>query len=92
MCVKPFTLYVGGLPPETDSEALAKIFVEYGELVAARVVMRPSTSTCRGFCYVTFVTDRAAAIDNYNTYIAKGGPYSDAARAGVARLNWVPAK
>jgi RNA recognition motif-containing protein len=60
--VKAFTLYVGGLPPETDSAALAELFAEYGELVAARVVMRPSTKTCRGFGYVTFVTGRAAAI------------------------------
>ncbi len=57
-----FTLYVGGLPPETDSDALAKLFAEYGELHAARVIMRPATNRCRGFGYVTFVTDRAAAL------------------------------
>lgn len=49
------TLYVGGLPPETDSQALQALFAAYGELSAARVIMRPSTGTCRGFGYVTFV-------------------------------------
>jgi RNA recognition motif-containing protein len=57
-----FTLYVGGLPPETDSRALEQLFAEYGELAAARVVMRPSTNSCRGFGYVTFVTLRAATL------------------------------
>jgi RNA recognition motif-containing protein len=54
------TLYVGGLPPETDSDALASMFAEFGELSAARVVMRPSTGRCRGFGYVTFATREAA--------------------------------
>jgi RNA recognition motif-containing protein len=57
-----FTLYVGGLPPETDSGALAEMFAEFGELHAARVVMRPSTNKCRGFGYVTFVTAAAASL------------------------------
>lgn len=48
------TLYVGGLPPNTDSAALRAMFVEFGELDAARVVMRSSTGRCRGFGYVTF--------------------------------------
>jgi RNA recognition motif-containing protein len=54
------TLYVGGLPPETDSDALRRMFATYGELAAARVVMRPSTGRCRGFGYVTFHTREAA--------------------------------
>jgi cold-inducible RNA-binding protein len=53
------TLYVGGLPPETDSQALRELFAEYGELRAARVVMR--SGVCRGFGYVTFATDEGAA-------------------------------
>ena len=55
------TLYVGGLPPETDSEALRALFGEYGDLEAARVVMRSSTGRCRGFGYVSFACARAAA-------------------------------
>jgi RNA recognition motif-containing protein len=54
------TLYVGGLPPETDSEALRRMFAEFGDLAAARVVMRPSDGRCRGFGYVTFRTREAA--------------------------------
>jgi heterogeneous nuclear ribonucleoprotein A1/A3 len=54
------TLYVGGLPPETDSEALRRMFARFGELAAARVVMRSSTGRCRGFGYVTFRTGEAA--------------------------------
>ena len=56
------TLYVGGLPPETDSDALKIMFAEFGELTAARVVMRSTTGRCRGFGYVTFVTEHAATI------------------------------
>lgn len=56
------TLYVGGLPPETDTDALTIMFAAYGELAAARVVMRSTTGRCRGFGYVTFVTAQAAAI------------------------------
>lgn len=58
----PSTLYVGGLPPDMDSGALGTLFCEFGALVAARVVMRPSTNTCRGFGYVTFVSEAAARL------------------------------
>lgn len=54
------TLYVGGLPPDTNSSALRSLFASFGPLVDARVIMRPNTSRCRGFGYVTFET-RAAA-------------------------------
>lgn len=56
------TLYVGGLPPAMDSAALGALFRGFGELTAARVVMRPSTNTCRGFGYVTFLTAQAAEL------------------------------
>lgn len=56
------TLYVGGLPADMDSGALETLFREFGDLQAARVVMRPSTNTCRGFGYVTFVTEAAARL------------------------------
>jgi hypothetical protein len=42
--------------------------------------------------WVSREPDRLAAIENYDKYIAMGGVYIDAARAGVARLNWIPAK
>lgn len=56
------TLYVGGLPPDMDSAALDTLFRAYGDLAAARVVMRPSTNMCRGFGYVTFLSEAAARI------------------------------
>jgi hypothetical protein len=34
--------------------------------------------------------DRTAAIDNYQRYVAIGGPYAVQAREGLTRLNWVP--
>ncbi|MBX7084152.1 MAG: RNA-binding protein [Nannocystaceae bacterium] len=62
MLPRPHTLYVGGLPPEMDSVGLASLFRDYGELAAARVIMRPSTNLCRGFGYVSFVTAAAAEL------------------------------
>ena len=34
--------------------------------------------------------DRAGAIENYERYLTFSGPYADAARAGLTRLNWTP--
>jgi VWFA-related protein len=34
--------------------------------------------------------DRQTAIEHYERYLALNGPYADAARAGLTRLNWVP--
>src|SRR5262249_25910223 len=34
--------------------------------------------------------DRQPAIEHYERYLALTGPYGDAARAGLTRLNWVP--
>ncbi len=56
------TLYVGGLPPDTDSDVLHAMFSEFGELRSARVVMRPSTNMCRGFGYVEFCEATAAIV------------------------------
>jgi cold-inducible RNA-binding protein len=53
------TLYVGGLPPETDTDALRGLFADFGDLRDARVIMR--SGVCRGFGYVTFATEQAAA-------------------------------
>jgi RNA recognition motif-containing protein len=74
------TLYVGGLPPETDSDALRTMFSEFGELSAARVVMRSTTGRCRGFGYVTFVTTRAAIVAK----LALDGRLMDGGRLRVA--------
>jgi len=34
--------------------------------------------------------DRQTAIEHYERYLSLNGPYADAARAGLTRLNWVP--
>lgn len=34
-------------------------------------------------------SDRTNAVDNYQRYIEMSGPYTDAARAGLTRLNWI---
>lgn len=73
-------MYVGGLPPETDTDALKTIFAEYGEVADARVVMRSTTGRCRGFGYVTFMTARAASIAK----AAVDGRLMDGARLRVA--------
>lgn len=74
------TLYVGGLPADMDSDALVGLCREFGEVEAARVVMRPSTQTCRGFGYVTFVTGAAADLARG----ALDGRWLGAARLRVA--------
>jgi RNA recognition motif-containing protein len=56
------------------------MFAEFGELAAARVVMRAKTGRCRGFGYVTFVTARAAAVAKS----ALDGRLMDGARLRVA--------
>src|SRR5437879_5494803 len=40
--------------------------------------------------WVANENDRNAAIEHYERYLTIGGPYADAARAGLTRLNWVP--
>jgi len=59
---------------------LRTLFAQYGELAAARVVMRSTTGRCRGFGYVTFVTARAAAMAKS----ALDGRLMDGARLRVA--------
>ena len=56
------------------------MFAEYGELAAARVVMRSTTGRCRGFGYVTFMTAGAAALAK----AALDGRLMDGARLRVA--------
>ena len=53
------TLYVGGLSPGTDSNALKELFGRFGEVSAARIVSDPSGGS-RGFAYVVLGTVAAA--------------------------------
>jgi tetratricopeptide (TPR) repeat protein len=35
-------------------------------------------------------SDRTAAISHYERYVASGGPYTESARQGISRLQWIP--
>lgn len=54
------TLYVGGLEPGTKETQLREWFANFGEVPATRVVTN-AEGDCRGFGYVTFESDLAAA-------------------------------
>ncbi len=53
-------LFIGGLSPATDSEALTKHFQRFGPIVTAYVILDPDTKTSRNFGYVEFGTVEAA--------------------------------
>ena len=53
------TLYVGGLPVDTDELALRALFEEYEGVASVRVVKKEEGG-CRGFGYVTFHDDDIA--------------------------------
>ena len=54
------TLYIGGLAPTTDDSRLQTMFGEFGEIKETRVITNED-GQCRGFAYVTFESDLAAA-------------------------------
>jgi RNA recognition motif-containing protein len=54
------TLYVGGLESRTTEGELAQLFADFGEVPHTRVVTNEG-GECRGFAYVSFASDLAAA-------------------------------
>jgi RNA recognition motif-containing protein len=54
------TLYVGGLEPRTTAGELESLFADFGEVPHMRVVTNED-GQCRGFAYVSFADDLAAA-------------------------------
>ena len=54
------TLYVGGLEPHITESHLRDFFGGFGEISEVRVVTNEE-GQCRGFAYVTFTSDLAAA-------------------------------
>jgi len=54
------TLYVGGLESPVDDDQLRSIFGQFGPIADTRVVLGDD-GCCRGFAYVTFSDDLAAA-------------------------------
>jgi hypothetical protein len=53
-------LFVGNLPFEANSSTLEKLFLPFGQLIGAKVVLDRSTRKPRGFGFVTFEDDEAA--------------------------------
>ena len=54
------TLYIGGLEEQVDDSRLRRLFGEFGPISDTRVVTNDD-GRCRGFAYVTFEDDLAAA-------------------------------
>lgn len=54
-------LFVGGLPWAVDNARLEEIFSEFGEITSARVVTDRETNRSRGFGFVEFAEEDAAA-------------------------------
>lgn len=54
-------LFVGGLPWAVDNQRLEEVFSEYGEVTSARVVTDRETRRSRGFGFVEFADEAAAA-------------------------------
>jgi RNA recognition motif-containing protein len=54
------TLYVGGIESKLDDNQLRALFGEFGPVSETRVVLADDGSS-RGFAYVTFADDLAAA-------------------------------
>jgi RNA recognition motif-containing protein len=54
------TLYVGGLTPQTTATELLPLLSEFGETPSLRLVTNDD-GQCRGFAYVSFHSDLAAA-------------------------------
>ena len=54
-------LFVGGLSWNTTSEALEQAFASCGDVVEAKVVTDRDSGRSRGFGFVTFQDDQAAA-------------------------------
>jgi len=54
-------LFVGGLNWKTSDEGLRQAFERFGEIVEAKVISDRETGRSRGFGFVTFAEDAAAA-------------------------------
>lgn len=54
------TLYIGGLDPRINENGLHGLFADFGLVTQTRLVT-DDDGLCRGFAYVTFESDLAAA-------------------------------
>ncbi|XP_068650136.1 heterogeneous nuclear ribonucleoprotein Q-like isoform X2 [Aristolochia californica] len=53
---KEFEIFVGGLDKEAVEEDLIKVFGEFGEIQAARIVKHPTTQKSKGFAFIRYAT------------------------------------
>ena len=77
-------LYVGNLPKELDRQELQEVFAPEGESVTTKVITDRKTGKCRGFGFVTVLTDEQAdqVIEKYNGLMFKENPLKN--REGTA--------
>ncbi|CAI5472248.1 unnamed protein product [Closterium sp. Yama58-4] len=70
------TVYLGGLPFDSDEGAIKKVFEEFGEVLSAKVIYDRETGKARGFGFVTFASPKAAqdAIKAMDGEIVDGRP------------------
>ena len=54
-------LYVGNLPYSIDEQQLRQTFGAYGDVVDVRIVTDRDSGQSKGFAFVEFATDEAAA-------------------------------
>lgn len=69
------TIYVGGLPYDTQQEELHSFFQKYGEVTKVRMIKDHDTQEFRGFAFVSFRSTFAAedATEDVNGKEALGG-------------------
>ncbi|XP_072991846.1 glycine-rich RNA-binding protein 4, mitochondrial-like [Typha latifolia] len=61
-CMSSSKVFVGGLSYGTDDQSLREAFINYGEVVEARVIIDRESGRSRGFGFVTFTSaDEASA-------------------------------
>ncbi|KAG9445397.1 hypothetical protein H6P81_016737 [Aristolochia fimbriata] len=53
---KEFEIFVGGLDKEAVEEDLIKVFGEFGDIQAARIVKHPTTQKSKGFAFIRYAT------------------------------------
>ena len=55
------SIYVGNLPFSAKEDEIRDLFATYGEVQVVKFVMDRETGRSKGFGFVTFATDEAAA-------------------------------
>ena len=54
-------IFVGNLPFDFSNTEMKELFASYGEVTEATVIMNKMTGRSKGFGFVTFTSDEAAA-------------------------------